>query len=151
MKIVNNRAIILKTKRPHMVTEKVKNYRILEEQGGVYKLAIRWDLEGAQALTDLKVKNVPSPNSLSALMSKNPQVVIVGKQKVEMTVGINTQHMLFDIDREVIKTKDDLILTRPISVMTPSERSKAKQCPVCAKTRIMPTDENHCIACIRRA
>ena len=44
MKIVNNRAIILKTKRPHMVTEKVKNYRILEEQGGVYKLAIRWDL-----------------------------------------------------------------------------------------------------------
>ncbi len=63
MKIVNNRAIILKTKRPHMVTEKVKNYRILEEQGGVYKLAIRWDLEGAQALTDLKVKNVPSPIS----------------------------------------------------------------------------------------
>lgn len=108
--------------------------------------------EVAELLQNYKgVKNVPSPNSLSALMSKNPQVVIVGKQKVEMTVGINTQHMLFDIDREVIKTKDDLILTRPISVMTPSERSKAKQCPVCAKTRIMPTDENHCIACIRRA
>ncbi len=108
--------------------------------------------EVAELLQNYKgVKNVPSPNSLSALMSKNPQVVIVGKQKVEMTVGINTQHMLFDIDREVIKTKDDLILTRPISVMTPSERKKAKQCPVCAKTRIMPTDENHCIACIRRA
>ena len=108
--------------------------------------------EVAELLQNYKgVKNVPSPNSISALMSKNPQVVIVGKQKVEMTVGINTQHMLFDIDREVIKTKDDLILTRPISVMTPSERKKAKQCSMCAKTRIMPTDKNNCIACIRRA
>jgi len=108
--------------------------------------------EVAELLQNYKgVKNVPSPNSLSALMSKNPQVVIVGKQKVEMTLGINTHHMLFDIDREVIKTRDDLILTRPISVMTPSERRKAIQCSTCAKTRIMPEDETTCIACIRRA
>tara|TARA_B100001094_G_C18150787_1_gene783559 strand:- start:243 stop:650 length:408 start_codon:yes stop_codon:yes gene_type:complete len=108
--------------------------------------------EVAELLQNYKgVKNVPSPNSLSALMSKNPQVVIVGKQKVEMTLGINTHHMLFDIDREVIKTKDDLILTRPISVMTPTERREATQCPSCAKTRILPNGETKCIACIRRA
>ncbi len=96
------------------------------------------------------VKNVPSPNSLSALMSKNPQVVIVGREKVEMTSGINTHHMLFDIDRTVIKTKDDLILTRPISVMTPSERKKARQCGKCGRTRIMPEGSDICLTCLRQ-
>jgi hypothetical protein len=95
------------------------------------------------------VKNVPSPNSISALMSKNPQCVIVGRQKVEMTSGINTHHMLFDIDRKVIETKDDLIFTRPISVMTPSEKQKAVQCACCGRTRIMPTDEAKCLSCLR--
>lgn len=107
--------------------------------------------EVAELLQNYKgVKNVPSPNSLSALMSKNPQVVIVGKQKVEMTLGINTQHMLFDIDRQVIKSKDDLILTRPISVMTPSERRVAIQCQGCGRTRIMPKGGEVCISCVRR-
>ncbi len=96
------------------------------------------------------VKNVPSPNSISALMSKNPQVVIVGRQKVEMTIGINTHHMLFDIDRTVIKDKGDLILTRPISVMTPKERKSAKQCPSCGRTRIMPEQSDECLSCIRQ-
>ena len=97
------------------------------------------------------VKNVPSPNSLSALMSKNPQVVIVGREKVEMTSGINTHHMVFDIDRKAIQTKDDLILTRTISVMTPSERRRAVQCMDCGRTRIMP-DETvaRCISCVRQ-
>tara|TARA_R110000822_G_scaffold27401_5_gene81841 strand:+ start:2389 stop:2796 length:408 start_codon:yes stop_codon:yes gene_type:complete len=107
--------------------------------------------EVAELLQNYKgVKNVPSPNSLSALMSKNPQVVIVGRQKVEMTVGINTHHMLFDIDRQAIKTKDDLILTRPISVMTPSERRVAVQCQGCGRTRIMPKNQETCITCIRQ-
>ncbi len=96
------------------------------------------------------VKNVPSGNSISALMSKNPQCVIVGRQKVEMTNGINTHHMMFDVDRKVIKTKDDLIFTRPISVMTPSEKQKAVQCKCCGRTRIMPTDEAKCLSCIRK-
>jgi hypothetical protein len=106
----------------------------------------------AQHLQNYKgVKNVPSPNSLSALMSKNPQCVIVGREKVEMTSGINTHHMLFDIDRKVIKNKDDLILTRPISVMTPSERRKAIQCIECGRTRIMPDESKHiCVTCIRQ-
>jgi hypothetical protein len=101
-----------------------------------------------ELLQDYKgVKNVPSPNSISALMSKNPQVVIVGREKVEMTIGINTHHMSFDIDREVIKTKEDLIYTRPISVMTPKERSIAMKCMTCGRTRVMPDGELPCLSC----
>ena len=104
-----------------------------------------------ELLQDYKgVKNVPSPNSISALMSKNPQVVIVGSEKVEMTIGINTHHKSFDIDREVIKTTEDLIYTRPISVMTPSERRIAVKCTNCGRTRVMPNKQPHCLTCQRR-
>lgn len=96
------------------------------------------------------VKNVPSPNSISALMSKNPQVVIVGREKVEMTNGVSTHHFQFDIDRQVIREVGDLLYTRPLSVMTPSERRRAIQCEVCARTRIMPSDEQPCLSCRRQ-
>jgi len=60
VKIVNDRAIVLKTKRPHLVTERVKNYKILKEEKGIYKLAVPWRLKESQVLADLKV-DVPSP------------------------------------------------------------------------------------------
>jgi len=61
MKIINGRAIVLKTKRPHLITEEASNYKILEEAEGVYKIAIPWGLQEAQLLTKLKVKDIPSP------------------------------------------------------------------------------------------
>ena len=61
MKIINDRAIVLKTRRPHLVTEEASNYKILEEAKGVYKIAIPWGLQEAQLLAKLKVKDIPSP------------------------------------------------------------------------------------------
>jgi len=107
--------------------------------------------EVAEHLQNYKgVKNVPSPNSISALMSKNPQVVIVGRERVEMTNGVNTHHFQFDIDRKVIQCVEDLILTRPLSVMTPKERRQASQCECCARTRILPDGEQPCLSCRRQ-
>lgn len=61
MKVVNDRAIVLKTKRPHLVTELIDRYKIITEQDGVYKIAVPWELPEAQALASLKIKDVPSP------------------------------------------------------------------------------------------
>ena len=61
MKIVNNRAMVLKTKRPHLVTERVKNYKVSEQDDGYFKLALPWRLHEAQVLNSLGVKDVPSP------------------------------------------------------------------------------------------
>ena len=61
MKIINDRAIVLKTKRPHLITERVDNYKILKEEKGVYKIAIPWGIKESQVLARLKVKEVPSP------------------------------------------------------------------------------------------
>ena len=61
MQVVDNKAIVLKTKRPHLVTENVKKYKILSEEEGVFKIVVRWGLQEAQVLAGLKVKDVPSP------------------------------------------------------------------------------------------
>ena len=103
-------------------------------------------------LQELKsVKTTPSPNSLSALLSKNPQVISVGKTKVEMTNGTNANHMLFDIDRRIIHEFDELIYTRPGSVMTPNETRRAKKCTGCGRNRIMPPEGQPRLTCQRTA
>ena len=61
MKIINNRAMVLKTKRPHLVTEQLKNYKVAEQDDGYFKLALPWRLHEAQVLNSIGVKDVPSP------------------------------------------------------------------------------------------
>ena len=61
MKVIDNKALVLKTKRPHLITEQVNDYKILNEVDGVYKIAVPWRLHEAQVLAGLRVKEVPSP------------------------------------------------------------------------------------------
>jgi len=61
MRIYKDKALVLKTKRPHLVTESVKRCEIISEHKGVYELAIHWGLSEAQFLASLRVKDVPSP------------------------------------------------------------------------------------------
>jgi superfamily II DNA or RNA helicase len=61
MEIVDNKALIITTKRPNLVTECIPKSRIIGSDGELHKVAVHWGLDEAQALTKLKVKNVPSP------------------------------------------------------------------------------------------
>ena len=61
MRIYKDKALVLKTKRPHLVTESIKRCEIISEHKGMYELAIRWGLSEAQFLASLRVKDVPSP------------------------------------------------------------------------------------------
>ena len=61
MRLVDNKALVLKTKRPHLLTENVEKCKILGEDKGVYELAVKWGLEESQFLAALQVKDVPSP------------------------------------------------------------------------------------------
>jgi len=61
MEILNNKALVVTTRRPHLVTECIPKSQIIESQGDLHKVAVHWGLEEAQALTKLKVKGVPSP------------------------------------------------------------------------------------------
>lgn len=94
------------------------------------------------------IKNVPSPNSLSALMSKNPQVIEVGRERVELTNGTRAYHLLFDVDRDIVHSVDELRMTQPVSMMSPSDRKKSIKCSVCARARII-LEGDVCLTCER--
>ena len=61
MEILDNKAILITTRRPHLVTECIPKSQIVETQGDLHKVLVNWGLEEAQALSKLRVKNVPSP------------------------------------------------------------------------------------------
>ena len=61
MEIVNNKAIVITTRRPNLVTECIHKSEIIETNGDLHKVAVRWGLEEAQVLSKLGIKNVPSP------------------------------------------------------------------------------------------
>jgi len=61
MIIVKDKALVLKTKRPHLVTEKIGKSKILKETNGMYQVAVSWGLEEAQSLVSIGATNVPSP------------------------------------------------------------------------------------------
>ena len=61
MEIVDNKALVVTTRRPHLVTECITKSQIVESNGDLHKVAVHWGLEEAQALSKLKVKKVPSP------------------------------------------------------------------------------------------
>lgn len=61
MRLVDNKELVLKTKRPHLVAEKIQNCEVTEEEDGIFKVSVNWGLEECQQLASLKVKNIPSP------------------------------------------------------------------------------------------
>ena len=61
MEILNNKAIVITTRRPNLVTECIRKSEIVETNGDLHKVAVHWGLDEAQALNKLKIKKVPSP------------------------------------------------------------------------------------------
>tara|TARA_B100001758_G_scaffold225667_1_gene217866 strand:+ start:1116 stop:1511 length:396 start_codon:yes stop_codon:yes gene_type:complete len=95
------------------------------------------------------VRTVPSPHSLSALMSKNPQIVAVGSEQVENAVGTKANHLIYDVDRKLITCKEDIIYSRSLTVMTPQQKSLAVKCK-CGRIRVLPPKSKVCLHCIRK-
>lgn len=105
--------------------------------------------EMAEKLTTKKnVRTVPSPHSLSALLSKNPQIVAVGSEKVENAVGIKASHLVYDIDRNLIQNREEIVYTRSPTVMTPKQKKEAIMCE-CGRIRVFPPGYNKCLHCVR--
>lgn len=61
MQIVNNKALVIRTKQPERITTAIKKSTEVGKHGDVTEVAVHWGLEEAQALRQLGIKKVPSP------------------------------------------------------------------------------------------
>ncbi len=106
--------------------------------------------EGMAALLNRKknIRSVPSPHTLSALLSKNPQIVAIGEEDVENVVGVKSKHLIYDINRHLIRSKEDIVCTRTPTVMTPSQKRVARRCN-CGRLRVFPNGYDQCLICVR--
>lgn len=61
MQILDNKVIVIRTRRPHLVTEKIKKSKVIGWlPDGLHDVAVHYGLEEAQELAKLQIKNVPS-------------------------------------------------------------------------------------------
>ena len=61
MRIVDNKALVLKTRKPHLITESIVKSKVVKTEGLMSQVAVNWGLGEAQQLTKLGAKDVPSP------------------------------------------------------------------------------------------
>ena len=61
MRTVGDKAIVLRTRNPNLVTERIKKAKVISEQNGMYEVAVNWGLEETQTLASIGVKQPPSP------------------------------------------------------------------------------------------
>ena len=61
MQIVDNKLIVIRTRRPHLVTEAITKSKVIGRlPDGLHDVAVYFGLKEVQALTKLKIKGVPS-------------------------------------------------------------------------------------------
>ena len=60
MEIIDNKALLLRTRNPHKYRV-IPKHKIIEEGQGVYQVVVYWGLDEARVLRNLGVKNVPAP------------------------------------------------------------------------------------------
>ena len=60
MQILNDKVLLVRTRRPHLITESIKKSAVVKQEQDLYEVAVNWGLTEAQALAKLRIKNVPS-------------------------------------------------------------------------------------------
>ena len=60
MQVIEDK-LVLRTKYPEPITEKIPTSAILNITEDVYTIAVDWGYESAQQLAQLRLKNIPSP------------------------------------------------------------------------------------------
>ncbi len=91
---------------------------------------------------------VPSQQRITALLSRTLQVEVVGTVKVQTHNGWEHQ-TLYDLNRTVIHSLDDVELTTPYSHLSPALKERTRRCTECKLIRLIPDGEQTCLFCQR--
>ena len=60
MEIIEDKALLLRTRNPHKFNV-IPKHKVVGEENGIYEVAVYWGLDVVRVLKNLGVKNVPSP------------------------------------------------------------------------------------------
>jgi superfamily II DNA or RNA helicase len=60
MQIIDNKALVVRTRNPHKYSV-IPKHKVLSEHDGTYEVAVYWGLDEMRVLRNLGVKNAPSP------------------------------------------------------------------------------------------
>jgi len=93
---------------------------------------------------------LPNDSSLTAMLCKNAQIVIEGWEWVQVTDGVKVKNAVYKINDEIIKSREDLLYTLPVSSMTRSQKERAIVCPSCRQRRIIKDRWSDCLTCQRK-
>jgi len=116
---------------------------LLFHDGPMTVLALRDALQSAGG-----IRVVPSQQRITALLSRTLQVEVVGSTKVQTHNGWEHQ-TLYDLNRLVIHSLDDIELTTPYSHLAPALKERTRRCTECKLIRLIPDGEQTCLFCQR--
>ena len=94
------------------------------------------------------VRVVPSQQRITALLSRTMQVEAVGSTKVQKHNGWEHQ-TLYDLNRQVIHSLDDVEFTTPYSHLPPALKERTRRCTECKLIRLIQDGEQTCLFCQR--
>jgi SNF2 family DNA or RNA helicase len=64
MEIYKDKALLVNTRRPELIIDKIPQSKIAKDLGdGIMQVAVKWDLDEVLTLSSLRIKNAPSPIS----------------------------------------------------------------------------------------
>jgi hypothetical protein len=64
LEVYKDKALIVNTKRPQLILDKIPKSKLYKEyDNGVFQVLVNWGLDEVLTLSDMKVKNPPSPIS----------------------------------------------------------------------------------------
>ena len=95
-----------------------------------------------------RLLKIPTEHSISSLLHKSCQVVEVGKVVVETESGNRATHTLFDINRDIIKSERELVMSMPDKLLTAEESHDVIRCLECARKRKDYLD-GRCLFCVK--
>jgi len=61
LEIVDDKALLVRTRNPAKITEVIPKSEIVGSQDGLYEVLVNWDIDEARVLNNLRYRNVPSP------------------------------------------------------------------------------------------
>ncbi len=61
MQIIDNRALLLTTKKADQIVSLIPKSKLLDRQGELGRVLVNWGFDEARILRNLRIKDVPSP------------------------------------------------------------------------------------------